>query len=102
MKNKGFKSGFLLGVILTAVLALGIGAGIYISAPKGATVNEKTADKMNLIEKLVDAYYLEKVDQNAMCEGTYKGMIDGLGDPYSEYFTKKEYQEQMQDMLNIL
>ena len=97
MKNKNFKAGFLLGVILTAVLALGIGAGIYISAPNGATVNDRTKDKMNLIEKLVDAYYLEKIDKDELCEGTYKGMVDGLGDPYSEYFTKKEYEEQMQE-----
>ena len=32
-----------------------------------------------------------------MTEGTYKGMVEGLGDPYSEYFTKKEYKEMMED-----
>ena len=32
-----------------------------------------------------------------MTEGTYKGLIEGLDDPYSEYFTKEEYKDLQQE-----
>jgi len=53
-----------------------------------------SAKKMTLIEKVVDAYYYGKIDKSKMEEGTYKGLVEGLEDPYSEYYTKKEYEEQ--------
>ena len=94
MKNKSFKTGFILGMLSAAVLAIGIGAGIYFAMPKSTTVSEMSAKKMTLIEKVVDAYYYGKIDKSKMEEGTYKGLVDGLEDPYSEYYTKKEYEEQ--------
>ena len=97
MKKKGFGLGFILGMISAAVLAIGIGAGIYFATPNNETVSEMSARKMTLIEQLVDAYYFGKIDKSKMTEGTYKGMVDGLEDPYSEYFTKEEYQEQLRD-----
>lgn len=94
MKNKNFKTGFILGMLSAAVLAIGIGAGIYFAMPKSTTVSEMSAKKMTLIEKVVDAYYYGKIDKSKMEEGTYKGLVEGLEDPYSEYYTKKEYEEQ--------
>ena len=94
MKNKNFKTGFILGILSAAVLAIGIGAGIYFAMPKSTTVSEMSAKKMTLIEKVVDAYYYGKIDKSKMTEGTYKGLVEGLEDPYSEYYTKKEYEEQ--------
>ena len=95
--KKTFKTGFLLGVLLTLVLVLGIGIGVYLSLPDGKTVSEKSASKMNLLEQLIDAYYFGEINQQKMTDGTYKGLVDGLEDPYSEYFTKEEYEEQMKE-----
>ena len=94
MKNKNFKTGSILGMLSAAVLAIGIGAGIYFAMPKNTTVSEMSAKKMTLIEKVIDAYYYGKIDKSKMEEGTYKGLVEGLEDPYSEYYTKKEYEEQ--------
>lgn len=93
MKNKSFGLGFLLGVIATIVLGIGIGVGIFLATPKGETVSQMSAKKLDLIEQLVDAYYYGKIDKNKMTDGTYKGIVEGLDDPYSEYFTAKEYKE---------
>ena len=40
---------------------------------------------------MIDQYYYEGVDTDAVAEGIYMGMLRGLGDPYSNYFTAEEY-----------
>ncbi len=97
MSDKKFRKGFILGVVSAAILVIGIGAGIYFAMPNDTTVSEMSAKKMTLMEQLVDAYYFGKIDKNKMTEGTYKGLIEGLDDPYSEYFTKEEYKDLQQE-----
>ena len=55
------------------------------------------SNKQQVIRECVDKYYLNEVNEEDMKEGIYKGMIASLGDPYSEYYTKEEYMERMQD-----
>ena len=97
MSDKKFRKGFILGVVSAAILVIGIGAGIYFAMPKDTTVSEMSAKKMTLMEQLVGAYYFGKIDKSKMTEGTYKGLIEGLDDPYSEYFTKEEYKDLQQE-----
>lgn len=54
----------------------------------GAKVNEK----VNKIERFVDAYYLDQIDPNHMADSVYKGIVAGLGDEYAAYYTREEYQ----------
>lgn len=51
-----------------------------------------SAAKMYEIKALIDKYYLEDVDTDQLEEYTYKGLVAGLDDPYSVYYSKKEYQ----------
>lgn len=51
--------------------------------------------KINLLEKYVDAYFLNDVDKTKIADGIYKGFIYSLNDPYSTYYTAKEYQSLM-------
>ena len=97
MSDKKFRKGFILGVVSAAILVIGIGAGIYFAMPNDTTVSEMSAKKMTLMEQLVDAYYFGKIDKSKMTESTYKGLIEGLDDPYSEYFTKEEYKDLQQE-----
>ncbi len=41
---------------------------------------------------LIDLYFFEDFDLNAVAEGVYAGMLESLGDPYSEYYTAEEYE----------
>ena len=50
--------------------------------------------KLEYLEELIDTYYLEDKDEDELAEGLYAGLIYGLGDPYSRYYTAKEYQEE--------
>ena len=97
MKKNSFKLGFLVGFLAAAVLATGIVVGTFLAQPNGSTVNQITAKKMNLIEQIIDAYYFGKIDKSKLEEGTYHGLVAGLDDPYSEYYTKEEYEEQQKE-----
>ncbi len=60
-------------------------------ATKDSLFEEDVVQKMGEIADLIDQYYYEGIDQDAMVEGMYGGMVSGLGDPYSNYFTAEEY-----------
>lgn len=47
-------------------------------------------DKEQVLRDCIDRYYLGEVDEEALQEGVYKGLVAALGDPYSEYFTEEE------------
>lgn len=42
---------------------------------------------------LLDKKYLGEIDEQKLTEGAIKGYIEGLDDPYSEYFTKEEMKD---------
>ncbi len=68
----------------------------------GEAVNEDTVAKMKIIENVIDTYfYKENVDKDAMVDGIFKGMVESLGDPYSEYYSKEELESLYQDSLGV-
>ncbi len=68
----------------------------------GEAVNEDTVAKMKVIENVIDTYfYKEDVDKDAMVDGIYKGMVESLGDPYSEYYSKEELESLYQDSFGV-
>jgi len=46
--------------------------------------------KLNLLMQLVDAYYYEDVDVDDLLEGAAAGLMQGVGDVYTAYFTKED------------
>lgn len=52
--------------------------------------------KMELLMYLVDQYYMNDISVEDMRVGAYKGLLDGLGDPYTCYYTKEEYDSLME------
>ena len=47
--------------------------------------------------ELIDKYYLGEVNEENLKEGAVRGYIEGLGDPYTEYISKEEMEEYMED-----
>ena len=61
-----------------------------------SVVNPATLAKMQTIENLIDeTYYGGGVTTKQLQDGVYKGMVEALDDPYSEYYTKEELQDVM-------
>ena len=115
-KNKNrFWKGVLVGALVTVFAGLvivGIAAGISIIGhtvmdgqsmagiiessgnPEEEALNlQRIGNKLDLLEQVVDDYFLfeEDVDTEQMEAGIYKGMLAGLEDPYTTYYTAEEY-----------
>ena len=48
---------------------------------------------------IIDDYYLGEINEEDLKEGAIKGYVEGLGDPYTEYISKEEMQEYMEDTM---
>ncbi len=96
MEQKKFMKGFLLGIVLTLLVG-GAGLKIYDYAQeksrKDNAVNQDFVEKAKVLEEIIDDEFTGEVDKDLMETGMYKGMMASLGDPYSAYYTKKEYEE---------
>lgn len=76
---------FLKGALTGALIVL-LAAGL---ASCGLLKSEESR-KMELLESLIDRYYIGEADAEDLTEGVYKGYIEGLGDPYSAYYDEEE------------
>ena len=63
-----------------------------------ATGDAAFLQKANNLKTLIDMYYLDEADDEALYEGMYHGLLESLGDPYSCYYTKEEYAALVEDM----
>ena len=94
-KNK--VKGFVTGVLCTVLVGGGIFGGRYVLSNKDHAVNQESVQKAKAIESLIDKYYLDKIDNDELESYLYKGLMAGLGDPYSTYYTAEEYKELTED-----
>lgn len=103
MKKKKFViciiAAFLAGSAVTggACAAVFNGAFGYVKVSsedyKTLSENYRRYGKLNqLYDTVTDSFY-EEVDEDALMEGIYKGLVSGLDDPYSSYMTADEYEQ---------
>ena len=91
MKDKKSLKGFIAGVAVT--VAAGI---IFMNLPLPMAVSSPasifTYKKILQVKNLIDQHYMGDVDEQSLTDYIYVGMIAGLNDPYSAYYTKEEYE----------
>lgn len=94
-KNKTkFLPGFLTGAFVMLIVAICVGFGINaVKTETGSktTISSEVSGKLDFLKKVIDLKYLEKTDEKTLEENIYKGLLQGLNDPYSVYYTKDEY-----------
>lgn len=107
-KKGGFRKGIAVGILSTAAVFLAIGAVFFVYGKM--RVKETTAETKNMqvvlddeaLSKLdelfgqIDLNYYEDVDAADLQEGLYSGLLEGLNDPYSAYYTPEEYKDLME------
>lgn len=118
-KNKFWK-GVLVGVLVTAfagLIVVGGAAGIFLIGR--SMINNRTqvqslaegtdnGDKQGInwsqveiksrrIKAIIENYFLFDKDNERMEEYIYKGLVAGLNDPYSVYYTREEFEDLMED-----
>ncbi len=61
--------------------------------------NSSIEDELKKYRTLIDKYYLGEVKEEELKEGAIAGYIEGLGDKYTEYISKDDMEEYMQDTM---
>lgn len=62
-----------------------------LSSNGSSSSNENTLVKtLQSFKAMINKLYIGDVDEDAMIKGALKGYVEGLGDPYTEYYTKEE------------
>ena len=111
-QGSSFGKGILCGILITSVVMAGTAFAFYAvqnsrtlksarmeeqAGENKELVTEETMQKMKTIEEVIDTYYYgEEVTTEALQDGVYKGIVEALNDPYSEYYSKEE----LEDVLN--
>lgn len=90
MLKKKYKS-MLIALLIVTLLCSGCGTISNLQRNDGAYSDMES--KMEEIDEIVDQFYLDEKDEDEVESFIYKGMMAGLGDPYSTYYTKEEYKE---------
>ncbi len=94
-KNKTkFLPGFLTGAFVMLIVAICVGIGINaVKTETGSktTISSEVSGKLDFLKEVIDLKYLDKPDEKTLEENIYKGLLQGLNDPYSVYYTKDEY-----------
>lgn len=107
--SRDFRNGVITGGLIAALLFVGIYAGRMAyqmyrvrearanAASEGSesVINAETLQKMKVIEDAIQNrfYYEDDISYEELQDGIYKGMVNSLGDPYSEYYSKEELEE---------
>lgn len=72
------------------------GTGNAIAGLQGELDWDNIENKLEFLENLLEAYYLNDFDAKEVEDGLYKGLVDSLGDPYTVYYTEEEYAKFME------
>ncbi|MBQ0000736.1 MAG: S41 family peptidase [Clostridiales bacterium] len=96
MANRDFWHGAVVGTaaVLTGTvlfMQMGTHAG---GAERGVLSDERNVEKIQYLEQIVDEEFLFDIDEDRMAEGMFAGLLAGLGDPYTYYYTPEEYEEE--------
>lgn len=68
---------------------------------KGDTKNtqDTITSELKNFRRIIDKYYLGEVDDEKLKEGAIKGYIEGLNDPYTEYISKEDMKDYLEDTM---
>ena len=100
----------MLIILVAFVTFILTSIGFYQYFVKGDSLNKyltfMTSDESQDISQtldtyraVIDKYYLGEVDETSLKEGAIQGYIEGLGDPYTEYISKEDMEDYLQDTM---
>ncbi len=69
------------------------GLNIVQSALSDLDTSNNLNKKIKEIDSYIDRYYINSTDQSSLNDMAVKGYMTGLGDVYSQYYTKSEFAE---------
>lgn len=110
-KNKsGFSKGVFFGMVIMLLVVSVTGLLLITALRKNGyeitnvkvdknltagILSEQVEGKVAEILNALSTYYYDDVDSSVLAEGMFRGMVDSLGDKYTTYFNKQEYEDFM-------
>jgi carboxyl-terminal processing protease len=91
----------LAALALLALLAGAFGAGVWVDQtfPESVPVvggGQSAAGSEQQAQRIIRAHYWNpNLDQGTLGQGGIRGMVQSLGDPYSQYLTPAQYQREV-------
>ncbi len=105
-KRRSTGKGILIGMLIVLIpLAALAGIGVYMLKSTGYQIAVLSGDyadlatmgsKLSMIQQVIDSSFLFDYDEEELRENIYAGYVEGLGDPYSCYYTAEEYTDMME------
>lgn len=95
MNRKTFFSGVATGVA-ASVMSFAILNTAAVAIGAKTKQDFSMEDKINYIAQLLNSHYVEDVDNDALLDGMYYGMVDSIGDPYTTYLTANQVESFME------
>lgn len=98
---------FLVAIVYISLYVQGVAdsrfnASGQISTKEGSAIDASVVRKLQSLEDVIDRYYyLGEVTDEELQNGLYKGLLQALGDPYSEYYSAQELEALMQQTEGI-
>lgn len=105
--TKYYILGMVTGILVVVALTLGIMGAVRIygaivsggrgnaqagtQAHGGASITDAGVErKLAVLEDTIDQYFWKDVEEGALEDGLYRGLLEALDDPYSVYYTSEE------------
>ncbi len=86
------KKSFIGGMTVGVLGAIIVGLGMFL-VPNVFAKESSVTHKLQYIQKILESNYVGEVEEGQLEEGIYKGFVAAIGDPYTNYFTKEEFDQ---------
>ncbi len=96
-----FGIGILVGVLITIaalLVAAVLGVFVFFNGMKRGTTDLNYQEKLDTIQSYLDMYFLWDIDEEAMEDSLAEGLLAGTGDKYAQYYSKKEFDNLMEEI----
>ena len=108
----GMAVGLLCSLLVVAIAYVGFGMqnsiqqmtgqAVQINRKEGSAITSDLVAKLQALEETIDKYYyLGEVTNEELQTGIYRGIMESLGDPYSEYYSAEELSALMEQTQGV-
>lgn len=106
VRDRKFLKGFLLGIAATLLIGFGARqAQLYTLShekagdeqTKDSVLTQANLNKLYTLQELIGQNYNGELDWDQLADGMCMGLVAGVGDKYSRYYTKDQYQAETEE-----